>query len=134
MGQLRFRELSKYVKESDFTSEVGSKAIASFESQFQLVVESLDNAVGELFFGFEIIEQQMAMGLESTGHPLEGFEAAAGDAGAQGVEKLSGPGLENRSKNAQSSLPTGKRAECAVRCPSTRACGGGRWCSSCGGA
>ena len=92
MGQLRFRELSKYVKESDFTSEVGSKAIASFESQFQLVVESLDNAVGELFFGFEIIEQQMAMGLESAGHPLEGFEAAAGDASAPGVEKLSGPG------------------------------------------
>ena len=57
------------MKESDFTSEVGSKAIASFESQFQLVVESLDNAVGELFFGFEIIEQQMAMGLEKCGPP-----------------------------------------------------------------
>ena len=32
------------------------------------------------------------MGLESAGHPLEGFEAAAGDASAPGVEKLSGPG------------------------------------------
>jgi hypothetical protein len=38
---LRFEEFSKCVKESNFTSEVGSEAIASFESQSQLVVGEL---------------------------------------------------------------------------------------------
>ena len=79
------------MKESDFTSEIGSETIASLESQFQLVVEPLDNAVGKLLFGFEIVQEQMAMGLESPGHPLEGFEATAGDARAPGIEELSSP-------------------------------------------
>ena len=90
MGELRFGKFSKCVKESD--REVGSEAIASLESQFQLVVEPLDNAVGEFFFGFEIVqEEQLAMGLESAGHPLERFEATAGDASAPSIEELSGP-------------------------------------------
>ena len=79
------------MKESDFTSEVGSEAIASLQGQFQLVVEPLDNAVGEFFFGFEIVQEQLAMGLESAGHPLERFEATAGDARAPSIEELSGP-------------------------------------------
>ena len=90
MGELRFGKFSKCVKESDFTSEVGSEAIASLHCQFELVVESLDNAVGERFLGFEIVQEQMAMGLESAGDFLEGFEATFGDAGAPGVEELSG--------------------------------------------
>ena len=92
MGELRFGKFSKCVKESNFTSEVSAEAIASFESQFELVVEPLDNAIGELLFGFEIVEKQVAMGLESAGHPLERFEPTAGDAGAPAIEELSGPG------------------------------------------
>src|SRR5882724_3197348 len=91
MGELRFGKFSKCVKESDLTSEVGSEAIASLESQFQLVVEPFNNAIGKLFFGFEIVQEQRAMGFESAGHPLEGFEATSGDAGAPGVEEPSGP-------------------------------------------
>ena len=60
------------MKESDFTSEVGSEAIASLQGQFQLVVETLDDAVGEFFFGFEIVQEQLAMGLEVRATLLRG--------------------------------------------------------------
>lgn len=78
--------------ESDFSSEIAAEAIGFSERQFDLVVEPLDNAVGKLLSGFEIVEQKSAVTLKGGGHFLKLGQAAAGHSRAPGIEELSGPG------------------------------------------
>ena len=76
---------------SDFASIFSAEAIAAFQRQFHLGVETLDNAAGILFGGLEIIEQQGAVGLESSGNFFERIEAGASDLLTPGIEEFSGP-------------------------------------------
>ena len=76
---------------SDFASGFSAEAIAAFQRQFHLGVETLDNAAGILFGGLEIVEKKAAVRPEGSSDFLERGEAGSGDFGAPSIQKLSGP-------------------------------------------
>ena len=78
--------------ESDFASVFGAKTVAPFQGQFDLGIETLDNAAGELAFGDEIVKEERAVGLEGTGHFLERLQATETDFAAPGIEEFRRPG------------------------------------------
>ena len=78
--------------ESHFSDFEGSEAVRFSDSDFDLVVQALDDAAGKLFPGAEIVEDEGSVGAEHLDDLLQGFDAGAHRLIAPLVEKLAGPG------------------------------------------
>lgn len=61
VGELGLRKLAKYVIQGEFSDSVGPKPVRFSHGHFDLVVQTLDDATGELLFGTEIVEDQFMM-------------------------------------------------------------------------
>src|ERR1017187_238083 len=79
------------MKKRNFPGFVGAKTIGFSERHFDLVVQALDYASRNRFFGPEIIEQNLPMFGKAGGNGLEWLEAGAPDSLAPTVEELTGP-------------------------------------------
>jgi hypothetical protein len=64
----------------DFQGLVGTETVRFSHGEFRLVVQPLDDAVGDLAFGSEPIEDQRSMG---TDHPRHGLQSGHDDLGGQ---------------------------------------------------
>lgn len=78
------------MKKRNFPGFVGAKTIGFSERHFDLVVQALDHASKNRFFGPEIIEQNLPMFGKAGGNGLERLEAGAPDSLAPTVEELTG--------------------------------------------
>jgi hypothetical protein len=72
------------MKEGDFSSFVGAKAMGFSERHFDLVVQAFDDAARNGFLGAEV-EQHLPMPGQGGGDGLERFEAGTADAPAPAV-------------------------------------------------
>lgn len=84
MGETGLRYLPKRMIKSDLANVSRSKSIASFQSQFDLGIETLDKAAG-------IVDQESAVGGQGSGDLLERIQAAFSDFPAPSVEEFAGP-------------------------------------------
>src|SRR5436190_23307581 len=80
------------MKQRDFSSFVGAKAVRFSESHFDLVVQALDHAARNRLLGAKVIEQHPPMLLQTGGDGLEWLEPRAPDALTPTIEELSSPG------------------------------------------
>ena len=70
---------------------IGSESIGFSGSQFRFVVETLNNAAGELAFGPEPVQQQRSVAPHLTGHFLHGFNLRSHRPGTPSVQELARP-------------------------------------------
>src|ERR1035437_821153 len=91
VGRFWFRESSQVVIEGNFHSLVGTKAVGSSGNHSDFVVEALNGAIGNFFFGPKPIQDQRLMGAQHAGHPFHRFQTAPHGPGAPVVEKSAGP-------------------------------------------
>ena len=70
MGELRLRKLAKYVIQGEFSDSEGAKAVGFSHGHFDLVVQTLHNATGELLFRPEVVEDQLTVAAQGLGHLL----------------------------------------------------------------
>ena len=70
---------------------IGSESIGFSGSQFRFVVETLNNAAGELAFGSEPVQQQRAVAPQLTGHFLHGLNLRSHRPGTPSVQELARP-------------------------------------------
>jgi hypothetical protein len=61
VGELRLRKLAKHMIQSEFCDSERPKTVGFSHGHFDLVVQTLHNATGELLFGAEVIEDQLAV-------------------------------------------------------------------------
>lgn len=61
MSDSFFREVSKLVEEREFGNSRGSEAVGFSKDEYGLVVQALDSTTGDLAFGFEPVQDQLAM-------------------------------------------------------------------------
>jgi hypothetical protein len=74
VGELRHGERAKYVIQSDFLRMKGPKPVGFSDSQFGLRVETLHDPTGELTFGSEPVQQQVAVSSQHVDHALHGLD------------------------------------------------------------
>ena len=77
--------------ECNFSSSESSKSIRFSGSEFQPVIETLNDSAGNSLFGPKPIEQKLPMRTKHPSHFLHGLNAGAHHAGAPKIEKFSGP-------------------------------------------
>src|SRR5665213_684019 len=78
------------IERESYTSE-GSKAIGFSHGDFGFVVQSFDDAAGELIACAEIIEQQFAMSAHRAGEFLHRFDSRSQGLGAPRIQEFAGP-------------------------------------------
>src|SRR5271169_4016998 len=61
VGDIRFRQFAKCMIQGDFCHMEGAEAVGFSHGQFGLVVETLNDAAGELLFGSEVVQDQRAV-------------------------------------------------------------------------
>jgi hypothetical protein len=70
---------------------IGSESIGFSGSQFRFVVETLNNAAGELAFGAEPVQQQRSVPPQLTSHFLHGPDLRSHRSGTPSVQELARP-------------------------------------------
>ena len=70
---------------------IGSESIGFSGSQFRFVVETLNNAAGELAFGPEPVQQQRSVAPQLTGHFLNGLNLRSHRPGTPSVQERARP-------------------------------------------
>ncbi len=56
VGELRLRKLAKHVIQGEFGDSEGAKPVGFSHGYFDLVVQALDNATGELLFCTKVVD------------------------------------------------------------------------------
>src|SRR5580700_8601988 len=92
MGVVGLREAAEYVKKRNLDRVELAEPEGLSGDQLHLIVEALDDAGRILLLGAEVVEEEVAMGLEHARLGLDGLDAAAHDHGAPMVEVLPRPG------------------------------------------
>jgi hypothetical protein len=77
--------------ECNFSSSESSKSIRFSGSEFQAIIETLDNAAGNSLFSPKPIKQKLPVRPKHPSHFLHGLNAGAHHAHAPKIEKFSGP-------------------------------------------
>jgi hypothetical protein len=75
MGEWRFGQFSKWMIQGHFGDSEGPEAVGFSHSDFDLVIQSLDNAAGELFFGPKVVENQGSVGAQHLYDFFQGFDS-----------------------------------------------------------
>src|SRR6266568_2534849 len=91
VGRFWFRESSQVVIKGDFHSVVGTKAVGSSGNHSDFVIEALDGAVGDLFFGAKPVKDERLMCTQHPGYLFHRFQTAAHGPEAPVVEKAASP-------------------------------------------
>src|ERR1035438_7654406 len=91
MGRFWLRESSQVVIKGNFHSVIGAEAVGSSGDDSDFVVEALDGAVGDLFFGAKPVQNQRLMGAQHPGYLFHRFQTAPHGPEAPVVEKAAGP-------------------------------------------
>ena len=61
MGELRLRKLAKHVIQGELGDSEGAKPVGLSHGHFDLVVQTLHDATGELLFRPEVVEDQVTV-------------------------------------------------------------------------
>jgi len=81
------------VSESEFQDAKCTKATRSSHGHFCFVVQSLKHTAGNLFSGFEMVEQQLAMRAQRSGDLLHRLDAGSHRLTAPGIQEHAGTGV-----------------------------------------
>src|SRR5215471_10043252 len=75
VGRVGLRQFAEGVVEGDFGDAEGAESVGFSHGELGLVVEALDDAAGELFFGAKIIEDEFAVAAQGFGDLLDRLDA-----------------------------------------------------------
>src|SRR5450631_3988615 len=75
VGELRLWKLAKDVIQGEFGHAEGPVAVGFSHSDFDFVVQSLDDAAGELLLGTEVVQQQFSVGAHRSSEFLQRLDA-----------------------------------------------------------
>jgi len=91
VGEFRLRKSAKYMIKRQFCDPERSKTVGFSHGHFDLVVQTLDNAAGELLLGVEIVQDQLAVVAQCLGHRLQRLQAGVHHQSSPFVEEFPRP-------------------------------------------
>ena len=91
MGEFWLWQPAEHVILREFCYPEGPIAVRFSHSNFGLVVQSLDDAAGELLLGPEVVEQQLPVRAYGSGEQLYWLNPRSHRARAPSVQEFGGP-------------------------------------------
>jgi len=92
VGDFWLGKPAEHVIQREFGDPERPIAVRCSQCDFGFVVQTLDDAAGELLFGSEVVEQQLPVRAHGAGKLLHRIDARAHRSLAPGIEELFGPG------------------------------------------